>query len=418
MKQRILRVASRSNTTIPLVDLVTERDDDRLSDAVKRGILQMSVRGAAVNLIIGPYIGVLELSPTITLDVVPRIPFNNINRILDVSGSSLSRLDNYYRDYEARETSGSMVRRFIVECFLAEFESVSKKRVHKKYKRRTENSGFPKGKIHFAHSLKKNWVRSPVPKVVSSHYVQTTNTPLNRILFSALKLIANSEDQENNREWMGIRSKAISLMKTFPSEVPLLRSKELARDLLTKDHPDQRFARLQKLAVLVLSGQSVGIERSSANETSFHSFLLNLESLFEEYLRGVLFKAACSRIVIKDGNTSGAVPLFDERRHPKAKPDLVIFNRNLETAFTADVKYKAAHSRADINQVVTYAVRYGVEKTLLILGSEHPMEPRLRKIGTIGGIELLTYHYYLSNPDLFAEEELFVETMESLGQSN
>jgi hypothetical protein len=76
----------------------------------------------------------------------------------------------------------------------------------------------------------------------------------------------------------------------------------------------------------------------------------------------------------------------------------------------ASVKYKAAPSREDVNQIVTYAVRYRVTKVLLICVSTNS-EGVLERIGTISGIEILCYSFSLPAANLDAEEANLVSAI-------
>jgi len=169
-----------------------------------------------------------------------------------------------------------------------------------------------------------------------------------------------------------------------------------------------------------------GITFADERDVLMPSLLINMEKVFEAYLRNVLrlrLPALASSVQVLDGTRGGSEGakklLFDKVPSPDAEPDIVIRHptppdETPSTAVILDVKYKKLSGlpdRADINQVVTYAVSYRSPSVVLI----HPWTLKnthgLRRIGVMDQIELYQYAFNLGADDLDAEEMTFSSAM-------
>jgi 5-methylcytosine-specific restriction enzyme subunit McrC len=112
---------------------------------------------------------------------------------------------------------------------------------------------------------------------------------------------------------------------------------------------------------------------------------------------------------VRDGNTDGKKPLFDDRSDPPAQPDIVVSSTSTGKTVIAEVKYKEKPNRDDYNQAITYALSYHTDRVILVHQNRQGATAGLRRIGTIGGIALDAYAFDLSHANLDAEENAFAE---------
>ena len=162
--------------------------------------------------------------------------------------------------------------------------------------------------------------------------------------------------------------------------------------------------------------------RSSAGHLSLPPLLINMESVFEDYLRAVLAEAP---LVVLDGNKSpplgGSKPLFESTSDgkpgaaEKATPDIVCYRELLSArpALIIDAKYKLigkTSDRSDVNQVLAYALCYGCPQVMLVYPRRSASSERgLSSLGKAGAVEAFMYRFDLGASDLTAEETLFRE---------
>jgi len=120
----------------------------------------------------------------------------------------------------------------------------------------------------------------------------------------------------------------------------------------------QGLDRATRLARLIVTGQGIELP-VGGSDVVLPSFLVDMESVFEKYVRHVLRSRLVDAEVL-EGNAEGEKPLFDDRTEPPANPDVIIQRGPGDCPLVAEVKYKTVESRDDINQVLAYAtVQHG-----------------------------------------------------------
>lgn len=173
-------------------------------------------------------------------------------------------------------------------------------------------------------------------------------------------------------------------------------------------------------------------------EIRIASLLVNMEALFESYLRSSLatnLAQTDSNIWVLDGNNKGnggaLKPLFDQEypddiaRATEAKPDIVCSYRSPKDGMTSnalviDVKYKVVKkvsARSDLEQAITYGLSYRSDIILLVhprTNERHGLYPQ----GHIGKLEVYQYIFDLSADSLADEEILFAQRIYELIQAS
>ena len=132
------------------------------------------------------------------------------------------------------------------------------------------------------------------------------------------------------------------------------------------------------------------------------SFLIDMESLFEEYVIRVLVQHLPTHEVA--GAEEATKSLFDDIDAPMANPDIVIY-RNGAALSVGDVKYKLRYTREDLNQVISYALSYDVGLAVLFLPALNEEDAGLTTIGRIKGIQVYQYALWLGSLHLSQEAE-------------
>lgn len=173
----------------------------------------------------------------------------------------------------------------------------------------------------------------------------------------------------------------------------------------------ESYTRALRLAAALILNE--GIELPVGGTDIFlPSFLVDMETLFETYMRRTL-STRLTGFTVLNGNEFGGKPLFDDRKSPTANPDIVVRQRG-EPVLLAEVKYKPRASREDINQIITYAISYGVSRVLLLMPSEILSESGLSTIGILKGITIYKYGFQLGSATLDEEEANLSSTFSGL----
>ena len=147
---------------------------------------------------------------------------------------------------------------------------------------------------------------------------------------------------------------------------PELLELETARGALTYDRQNAHYREAHGLAWLILDGFGVRDPLALHAPTQSFAFLLNMNSLFEEFVWRLierLFPAPEYRVEPQGRNWSVLWDLMANRPYRSIRPDVVVRQRQDGTSCVAiDAKYKRFDavdvSSADIYQCLLYAQAY------------------------------------------------------------
>lgn len=312
---------------------------------------------------------------SLQIEVKPKIPIDHFLYLLNMSGR-FPRLDTS----TIHASRGLSLWEMVATWFLSETESLLRKGLLKDYE---EMSGWVpsvRGRI-----ITTDTARALAVGRLEAHCIFEefeTNTPLNRILKEAARLISASA----LLPWPN-RRRAASIVSSIPNAGALQSSDQEA----VVDRHSRSYASSIALARHIISGQGRTIE--SGPETAW-TFLIKTPELIEEGVRAVLRREfAGRREVVKRGRQiPGSTLTFN--------PDL-LFDGGVATG---DVKYKwlgREWKRSDLYQAVAFAVAF--ETDLAALGGFRATPlPEPRRL-VIGDIEVREFEW-IANADVPPEE--------------
>jgi 5-methylcytosine-specific restriction endonuclease McrBC regulatory subunit McrC len=164
---------------------------------------------------------------------------------------------------------------------------------------------------------------------------------------------------------------------------------------------------IAKVCLLIARNRSVMVGLSDEG-TKLLSFIINLEDVFEKYVRNALRAfARTSRpdLIVKDGNSEGRGYLFHDSRALEVRPDIVVA-RGQKNCVVADVKYKPRTTEADRYQIISHSLALGATSAVSVLPAGEGPTGLIRKgqIYDAGGLQLFEYYMPLEG-NLVAEEE-------------
>lgn len=406
-EHRLISVASRSATELPLSAVLVNGAIDVYPQVESKGLLFLQFHGGKVRITAGKYIGLIPLTPHISVEVRPKLPVSNLARVLDYASASLGSV-TLDRFYEQTENQGSTVLEFLLSNLISALRKVQEHGYLKSYIRR-EDAGLPKGRLLAGHTMKTLWSRGERHKVATEAFEQTVDVPANRVIRHAMECAMTS--LRRARPTSPVLRLANALHADFPRAVTEPRSLDLvvSRSILrTRSLPPTRgyYYRPLEIASLILSRASVSLEVSGGSDIQLETFILDFEDVFERYLRRVLERGAPGACSVKDGNDEGSRSLYDDRPEPPAQPDIVI-ERSGEPPLIVEVKYKDKPDRADVNQVVTYAACYRSKSVVLVHQAKAGAQTDLKLRGTINGVRVYAYGFNLAAENLDAQEAAF-----------
>lgn len=375
------------------------------------------------------WIGFIPLNDRFALDVSPRVPIGNLERLLGLaSGYAPTILHKYSRRFDHIAEQPASLIDVLADQLTAAFDRVSEYGLMKTYERRLRIGAYPFGRIlPFETAVRSS--KSGRPNAVSTAYHRTIDNGPNRVLRYAFeKLLGRYVGTSEARQ----RSRVLRLRRAFErleSVSHLSRSEStpqaIAKLVSSLPAEPSYYADALMIAQLVIFDAGPSI-RGDGNAAILPSILVDMAKVFEEYMRRVLASGLQTdeRIEVRDGNRGGTdgarLDLFDPAaagtKNPTVTPDIVIL-REGRAKVIIDAKYKGAPAvpdRNDINQVILYGARYDAPHVMLL----HAERPRGRApvelCGKVGDYSVYNGMIDLSAKAIEDEESAFVQAVKNI----
>jgi len=377
----------------------------------------------------GGWIGYIPLNDAFALEVTPRVPIGNLERLVGMAaGYAPSVLRRHARQFAHADGQPASLVDILADQLLASFDRIRELGLLKTYLRETQLSSFPAGRIHPFESA---WraARLGRPVAVSSAFHRTSDFGPNHVLRYAFekllaRYIGNREDRNRNR--LQRLKRAVDRLDAVARPAPgELAASAIANivNRLPGERPD--YADAMMVAQLIIFDASPAI-RGAGEVALLPSLLIDMAKVFEDYARRVLADGLRHdvRVAVKDGNLGGLQgaktvlfdPVRDGMKNPPVTPDIVL-ELNSKTTIIIDAKYKAAPSvpdRSDINQVVLYGAKYGAPHVILLHAGRPVGRPHVELCGKVGDFNVYNGMLDLNAESIEKEEAAFVRAIAAL----
>lgn len=369
----------------------------------------------------GGWVGYIPLNDRYALEVSPRVPIGNLERLIGMAaGYSPRILENYTRHFPHSNELPNSLFDVLADQLLRAFDRVWENGLFKSYERKQEIGSSPFGRIDPFQTTCRS-VKAGLPIAVSSAFQRTTDFAPNRILrFAFEKLLAryNENTSQNQRRRILRIRQAVTRLEGLgkPSHFDLA-SDAVAQTIRHLPIQHEGYADALMLAQLVISDSGFSI-RGNDGMAILPSIIIDMAKVFESYVRRVLgdhFKDDF-HIAVWDGNnaapTGARKALFDPIepgvKNVPVAPDIVIEVKGV-VRLVIDAKYKSSPKqpdRDDVNQAVLYGARYGTERVMLLHAGRTEYETSVSLLGKIGPYQVYNGRVNLNAADIENEERL------------
>ncbi len=377
----------------------------------------------------GGWVGYIPLNDRYALEVSPRVPIGNLERLIGMAaGYSPYVLEKYTRNFSHSDERPDSLFDVLADQLLEGFDRVWENGLLKSYERRQRIGTSPFGRIDPFQTAWRS-AKAGLPTAVSSAFHRTVDFTPNRIIrFAFEKLLARyygNRSQSQRRRILRIRQ-AIARLDDVgrPSRM------EMAPDAMAsivRHLPvhHEAYADALMLSQLVISDSGFSI-RGNDGIAILPSIIIDMAKVFEAYVRRVLvdyFNGNVS-VAVRDGNNappSGAKTVLFDPAEPGVKnvpvtPDIVIEVDGVPLV-VIDAKYKPAPKqpeRGDVNQVVLYGARYNTERVMLLHAGRAANEPPVSLLGGIGPYQVYNARIDLNADDIENEEQKLAAAIAAL----
>jgi len=299
------------------------------------------------------YVGNIVL-PDHCLVIRPKIPHLNFFLMLTDAYDLAKFRDETFRYAEERGLLEALI-----EKFLGDVEQLCRRGISKGYNDFEGNLPFLRGRLQIIQDLRRNPMLHH--KIYCRYSDFTPDVLENQILRYALHLIASQSIGTED-----LSSRARQLTYYFES-VPLriFSSTDIPSPVYTR--LNQHYETIVNLAKLVIRNTTLNLQ--APGNVKFSSFLVNMNVLFEEFLRRVLRSRVRDFIVRKGGEY-----YLDTLGKFRRRPDITLKKNKCEI-LVVDAKYKLLSQKdfeqgkavdSDVNQIVSYCLAIPVKHGVLV----------------------------------------------------
>lgn len=417
---RVLSAEEHQELPIPGETLLRNGRPDIHPELVGSDLLRVYLKGGELVFQATGWVGLLHVNPMLAIEVLPRVPIANLERVIALSGSNKVKVfERFTKSFSASPQRLPSFMDVLTKGLLDALEALARDGLHYEYTRRTYVGSFPRGRIDPARTALHRLRTGRTPQSVHHAWERTRDVAPNQYLRAAVrKLLAMYEGLPNRsgRRNFIARLRNAERMLSQAHPMALIDAISLKTDGLILRTPAFRQCYPAAIGVSELVLRDFGVElRSQSGQAKLPAILINMEHAFEGFVRTVL-KDLPAPLEALDGNVDS--PAGAKKRHittgsainsPPATPDIVIRSKD-DGAYllVGDVKYKPAPdfpSREDLNQIVTYAVAYNTKKACVFYPRRGDFSPSGKvPLGQIGGISVFKIVVDLNISDLEKEE--------------
>jgi 5-methylcytosine-specific restriction enzyme subunit McrC len=410
---------------VPLVQLLVGDRLDIYPEVQRKDFFAVHLSNDRLVFQARGFVGLIPINDAVAIDVQPRVPVNNLERILFISQLSPIFLARHPVRYTPHTTQPESLLDFLTEGLLSSIAPVESLGMFRTYEERVEDTSFPKGRVLLKPTITRHESRGIRYRVTASWFDPTVDNAPNRCLKYALWALGKRYQtirlDTHRRELL---SRLNYFYHSFAS-VGLDTTMGFLADRYVLEPgilPSIRryYEAPIHLALAIIRNQGVAFGHSGG-PLVLSTLLIKLQEVFEGYVREVLKRIhlSDSSCRVLNGNSGGAdggkKPLFDTDPSEAATPDIIVSKihadrRTVSYPVVLDAKYKRVvdgPSREDVYQVIAYGVSYRSRAAILVHPALDAASRGLRRIGRIAQLDVYQYGFDLNAADLTSEEDEF-----------
>ncbi len=385
---RVVPVPERGKCFFPRNELVAHSGHSLiLPETRELKALEFKDVADGVNLFALGLIGLLPLTSTITLNIIPKFPIENLWTMLETGGETYERIIPTIRRYQVTETAAPTM--LLARSFCHYLRNLLTAGLERSYYVRSVN-GFYKPRVEFGQTIGRYLSRGNPIETVSSVYEFGLNSKINRIVKSAClrfsKITPHTKAWENDRRLIQVALETLSRVdECEPS------GQDFFLDEMVSGRLREHYSGLLRIYQLLLTGGGIAFT-FEPNGQKLPSFLFDLEDIFERFIRQTFTDALkVHNITVLDGNKHQGRLFSDSKVYP-TKPDIIFRDVKRAVICIGEVKYKPKIKEADRYQIISHVTAEKAPLGILFSPANEGESQRLERIGRMAtGAEF--YHY-------------------------
>ena len=270
------------------------------------------------------YVGAINLTKNCTLYSYPKVGISNVLKMYDYSTKIFPTKDY---DIELKEETNFLD--LLTRIFIDEVETICRTAYRRFYALKIENLLTIKGKILVSETIQRNWLQPHV----QCEYQEFTDDILDNQILKFATYIQLKAYTGNQRSY-GLLNRLRNLYSFFDNvSLHMLNARDV--DTVIYDRLNSIYSTAHKLSRFFIEYLHVS---HGYGEHGFYSFMINMEKLFEDYVRNTIRLFNLKYSVI-DGNRGKKRFLDMKETFTILKPD-VMLEQNKTIKLVLDCKYK------------------------------------------------------------------------------
>jgi 5-methylcytosine-specific restriction enzyme subunit McrC len=417
---QVIEAIERRPFSLPIKEVLDENGDLSFLQNIKdKGYFNVEFQSSKLTLVAGNHVGQIPLTNDIVINVKPKVPINNLARVISLGNQPVKCLNYFKRTYNVEGTASRSLLEAIATSLVTSLKILDAEGVYRQYVRKEERIPTLRGKVNLSKYVQQVASKRSLSSLHCTYYELSADTLYNRLIKKAVFQIAHVLDRQDLSQRSLLAE--LNYFANRLGNVRLIESKsvesQVKEHLLHNRIPTLRDYYLDIIDTCLIILEGSGVELiNSQGVNSMHSFIVNLENAFEFYVREVLRQSAKlnnSASLILDGNNEGRSTLFSDNLKYDVKPDIVIGSKKAALAI-GDVKYKAKVGETDRYQLIAHAAAYNTNLAFFVtplMGEENNINPY---VGKIDQTEIYHFQMNLDARNLIESEEALRESVENL----
>lgn len=407
---RIVEVEERGQRYFPRGDLIDNRGQSLiLPETRELKALEFKDVADGVNLLALGLIGYLPLTSSITLNIVPKFPIQNLWTMLEVGGETYDRILPTIRRYQTTDKPAPI--QLLARSFCHYLREALSLGFERSYYPRTVN-GFYKPRIEFGPTINRYLSRGNPVDTVSGVFEFGLDSPVNQIVKAAClrfaRIIPHAKEWEEERRLLQI---ALDTLQRVRGREP--DSHDFFLDETVSLRLRGNYEGLLRVYQLLLTGGGIAFTFEPGG-AELPSFLFNLEDIFERFIRQTFLEALREqKIAVLDGNKHQGTLFEDSKVYP-TKSDLIFRRGKKNVIGLGEVKYKPRIKENDRYQIISHVTAAKAPLGVLFSPANEGESQRLERIGRLAtGAQF--YHYRVDiRGNIKAAQDQMVEEVSDL----
>ncbi|MCE2749567.1 MAG: McrC family protein [Rhodobacter sp.] len=374
---RVIEIQERGQRFFPRADLVDSQGRSLILPETRAlGAIEITDLTDGARLMALGLIGYLPLTRTITLNIVPKFPIQNLWTMLEVGGENYSQVLPIVRRYQTSASPAPI--QMLARSFCHYLKGTLAAGFERSYYPRVQ-SGYYKPRVEFGPTISRYFSRGNPVETVSNVFEFGLDSAVNRVVKAACLRFARLIPKTD--EWTEARRLIQFALST------LERVNEREQGALDFDLDQSVSLRLRmhysgmlRVYQLLLTGGGIAFTFEPGGK-ELPSFLFNLDDIFERFVRqSFVVGLREKQIAVLDGNKHQG-KLFEDSKVYPIKSDLIFRRSNRNVIGLGEVKYKPKLKEADRYQIISHVTAAKAPVGILFSPANEGESQRLERIG-------------------------------------